>query len=172
MNVETLLVKRLIADPENVRIHSEKNLEAIKGSLAKFGQQKPIVVGKGNVVIAGSGTLLAARALGWKKIEAVRSKLRGSDATAYGIADNRTTDLSEFDTKGLNDLIASLHAEEFDLSAVGYADYEVQSILDAVAAGSPDLETQPVATDEVETEVPARTALGDEWKRPTSRRSR
>lgn len=66
--------------PENM---VKKNIEAIKGSLAKFGQQKPIVVNKDNVVVAGNGTLEAARQLGWKEINVVRTNLTGAELTAF-----------------------------------------------------------------------------------------
>ena len=33
----------LVPDPENARIHDEKNIETIRASLNAHGQQKPIV---------------------------------------------------------------------------------------------------------------------------------
>lgn len=104
-------VHDLVLDPANVRTHDEKNLEAIKGSLARFGQQKPIVVGRGNVVIAGNGTLLAARALGWPDIAIVRTDLAGAEALAYAIADNRTSELAGWDTKALAEQLAALERD-------------------------------------------------------------
>jgi hypothetical protein len=61
LEVERVEVSTLLNDPANVRKHNERNLESIKASLARFGQQKPIVVGRDGVVIAGNGTLAAAR---------------------------------------------------------------------------------------------------------------
>jgi len=123
MKVERVLISSLISDPANVRKHNIKNLEAIKGSLAKFGQQKPIVVGENGVVIAGNGTLAAALALGWNEIDVVRSKLIGPDATAFAIADNRTAELAEWDDELLRDQLRSL--SEYDdrlLAATGFED--------------------------------------------------
>jgi hypothetical protein len=42
-------------DPANARLHNERNLNAIKASLNKFGQQKPIVALPDGTVIAGTG---------------------------------------------------------------------------------------------------------------------
>ena len=67
MNIEETKIEDLHFDPANVRKHDEKNLEAIKSSLLRFGQQKPIVVDGKGIVIAGNGTLTAAKALGWEK---------------------------------------------------------------------------------------------------------
>ena len=59
-------------DPANLRLHDDENIAAIKGSLARFGQRKPIVVNReGNVIEAGNGTWAAAKSLGWPKIAAV-----------------------------------------------------------------------------------------------------
>src|SRR5690554_4033428 len=94
MAIERSPIGDLTADPANVRKHSTRNLEAIKASLKRFGQQKPIVVDGNGVVIAGNGTLEAARSLGWTHIEIVRTELTGSEAVAFAIADNRTAELA------------------------------------------------------------------------------
>ena len=109
MQVEKVAIAELISDPNNVRKHNAKNIMAIKGSLAKFGQQKPIVVNARNIVIAGNGTLQAASQLGWTHINIVRSDLDGFDAAAFGIADNRTSELAEWDDEVLNSTLAALN---------------------------------------------------------------
>lgn len=113
--LERIDVKDLILDPTNARKHSQKNLEAIKGSLTRFGQQKPIVVSKDNIVLAGNGTLVAARSLGWTHVLAIRSRLTGAESIAYGIADNRTAELASWDTEILTEHLNSLKIESFDL---------------------------------------------------------
>lgn len=118
--MEQISISSLVLDPSNARKHSPKNLEAIKGSLAKFGQQKPIVISSDLVVIAGNGTLEAARALGWKTIGVERSKLKGTDAIAYAVADNRTGELAEWDGDVLGKTLASLKADNFDLDTIGF----------------------------------------------------
>ena len=95
-------------DPANPRVHGPRSLEGIKGSLLRFGQQKPIVHDAKGVVIAGNGTLEAARSLGWTHIAAVRSDLVGVDRTAYGIADNRLAELSTWDDPTLRDLLLQI----------------------------------------------------------------
>lgn len=52
-------------DPADARQHGERNLEAIMGSLQRFGQREPLVVqAKTGRVIGGNGRLLAMRELG------------------------------------------------------------------------------------------------------------
>jgi ParB-like chromosome segregation protein Spo0J len=124
MKIEKISIDKLLLDPANARKHGKKNLDSIKGSLAKFGQQKPIVVNAENVVVAGNGTLQAAKELGWKEINIVRTDLKGSDITAFGIADNRTSELAEWDDDVLKELLEGLKAEDFDLSAIGFDDFD------------------------------------------------
>ena len=63
MNVETVPLTSLTPDPLNARKHNRRNIDAIKASLSKFGQRKPIVVTNDGTVIAGNGTLEAATSL-------------------------------------------------------------------------------------------------------------
>ena len=86
----------LSLDPKNARKHSARNLEAIAASLEKFGQRKPIVVHRG-VVLAGNGTLEAAKTLGWTEIEVaeVPDDWDNDTAKAYALADNRTAVLDD-----------------------------------------------------------------------------
>jgi hypothetical protein len=86
-------------DPNNARRHPERNLSALAASFKRFGQQKPVVVDQDGVIIAGSGWWMAMKAAGAKKIIISRSALTGPERTAYAIADNRTAELSEWDTE-------------------------------------------------------------------------
>jgi hypothetical protein len=80
----------LVLDPANARKHPEDNLEAIKGSLAVYGQRKPIVVNRRTgAVEAGNGTLEAARAMGWTHVAAVYVDDDPMTAAGFSIADNR-----------------------------------------------------------------------------------
>jgi hypothetical protein len=129
--IELVPIDSVTLDPANVRLHPSDDIEVIKGSLAKFGQQKPIVVGENNVVIAGNGLLQAARELGWKEIAIVRTALRGVDATAFAIADNRTAERSEWDYEGLSSILKQLQVENYDLGVLGWRDYELEPLLKA-----------------------------------------
>ncbi len=153
-------------DPRNARKHGEKNLEAIKASLARFGQQKPIVVTPDGTVIAGNGTLAAAMALGWESVKAVTTTLAGSDLSAFGIADNRTGELAEWDDANLDALLADIAKDDRSLAiATGFDDADISARLAKLAK---DIEPEKKEPEETEgppfpTEIPARVALGDIW---------
>ncbi len=133
----------LHGDEDNVRRHGERNLEAIAASLERFGQQAPVVYvirKRRKVVVKGNGVLAAARTLGWRYLAATPSALRGQEATAYAIADNRTNDLSEFDAELLAAQLQELEEAEFDIEAAGFNDAELQELIeeqDADPVGRP-----------------------------------
>jgi ParB-like chromosome segregation protein Spo0J len=129
MTIETVAIETLSLDPANVRRHSARNQAAIAASLRRFGQQKPIVVDRRNVVRAGNGTLAAAQSLGWKEIRIIRTDLDGSEATAFAIADNRTAELAEWDDAALAEQLAALKEEDFDLADMGFKDKELERLL-------------------------------------------
>jgi DNA modification methylase len=159
MKIEKIAIDKLLLDPANARKHGQKNLDSIKGSLAKFGQQKPIVVNADNVIVAGNGTMQAAKELGWKEINIVRTDLKGSDITAFGIADNRTSELAEWDDKVLSELLEGLKAEDFDLSAIGFDIDDMNEMIgDKNNAGLTDPDEVPEPP-----KVP-KTKLGDIWQ--------
>lgn len=125
-------IESLTLDPANVRTHSPRNIEVIRGSLVRFGQQTPIVVDKGGVVRKGNGTLTAAKELGWKFIAAVTSDLEGVDLTGYAIADNRSGDPdvgSTFDQQALADTLAALAQDGFDTLTTGFTETEIADLI-------------------------------------------
>lgn len=101
IELRTVAIADLRPDPDNARVHSERNISAIGKSLSAFGQRKPIVIA-GTVIVAGNGTVEAARRLGWVDIIAVDYPAdRIDEARAYAIADNRTGELSLWDNRRL-----------------------------------------------------------------------
>ena len=81
-------LSRLVLDPANARRHDQRNMDAIRASLARFGPQWPLaVVTRDNVVRAGNGRIQAARDLGWTEAPVIYTDLDDVDATAFAIAD-------------------------------------------------------------------------------------
>jgi DNA modification methylase len=160
MKILQVPVADLSHDPANARKHPERNLDTIVASLRRFGQQKPIVIDRNNIVRAGNGTLEAAKRLGWEKIGCVRTELNGADATAYAIADNRTAELAEWDDEILAATLNGLALEEGLLEAAGYDEEELAAML----AEIDDAAVGEVTEDEVP-EPPADpiTKPGDLW---------
>lgn len=137
MLVESVAIDSLIPDPSNARRHDEKNLAAIKGSLAKFGQQKNIVVRNG-VVIAGNGTLAAAKSLGWTHVVVKRADdMTATEAAAFALADNRTSELADWDMSTLGSTLQGLREDGFDLNDIGFDVSDLDNIL---GSSDPEIE--------------------------------
>jgi ParB-like chromosome segregation protein Spo0J len=137
MNVIKVPISQLVNDPNNARKHGTKNLSAIKGSLAKFGQQKPIVIDAKNVVIAGNGTLEAAKQLGWTHINAVVTELDDLGKMAFALADNKTSELAEWDESMLMGQLDWLDKMDFDIGDIGFDDTKFD---DVPTSDLPDLD--------------------------------
>lgn len=131
LTVRRVPIESLRPDPENVRLHSDRNLAAIKASLSAFGQQKPIVVRADGTVVAGNGTMEAAKALGWTEIDVVETALEGSALRAFAIADNRTAELAEWDAVALARALAELE----DPRSTGFSAAEVAEFGSVMADG-------------------------------------
>lgn len=128
MKVEIVEIASLTSDPRNARLHGEKNMASIVHSLRRYGQQKTIVVDADGVVLAGNGTLEAAKQLGWKQITINRSSLRGAEARAYALADNRSGELAEWDLDELNRTLSELDEAAIDMEEVGFSDDDLAAL--------------------------------------------
>jgi hypothetical protein len=126
MKLETLPIKKLTPDRKNARKHDDENLRILAQSLEKFGQRKPIVITEANEVVAGNGTLEAAKKLGWLEIEVVRVPNDWSSemVRAFAIADNRTAELSEWNTEELNAQLLELEGSGWQLEDFGFVAVE------------------------------------------------
>ncbi len=165
--MESLTIRRvplasLIPDPANARAHGEKNLEAIRASLARFGQAEPLVIQRSTRrVIGGHGRLAAMKALGWSEADIVELDLDDLQATALGIALNRTGELAEWDLPALGKILESLQTQGA-LDGVGFSEKEIGGILDDVIAAAENLDG--IVQDEAPLPPDAATTrAGDLW---------
>ena len=121
LSVRRLSLVSIKQDPANARLHGPRNLDSIADSLARFGQAEPLVVNaRSGRLVAGHGRLAAMRKLGWTEADVVEVDLAEIDATALGIALNRTAELAEWDEGALAALLAQLKADDA-LDGVGFA---------------------------------------------------
>ena len=134
-------VDRLEPMPGNPR---RGDVEAVMRSYERFGQRKPIVARKTagssraptGVVIAGNHQLEAAKRLGWPKIAVVWVTDDETTASAYAVADNRTSDLAVNDDTDLLALLKSLDDELLEAASFAPDDLDALKILTT----APDLD--------------------------------
>lgn len=157
-------LRSLVVPIESVTLHPRNPrvgvVEAVAASLARFGQQKPIVVqASTGFVVAGNHIVKAARSLGWTEIAANVEALDDASAIAFMLADNRTSDLGGYDDA----LLAAILAEEeatANLAATGYDADDVAAILRAAElADTRDADAAPNVPEPAEVYVQP----GDLW---------
>ena len=120
--IKTVPIDSLTPDPDNARTHPEANMKALAGSLETFGQVKPLIVNGQSIVLAGNGTLEAAKSLGWTEIEVAQIPMGWTweQQRAYALADNRTAELADWDSDKLAAQLLELDAVGWELDNVGF----------------------------------------------------
>mgnify|MGYP003672748903 FL=1 len=159
LKIETRSVASLTHDPDNARARGPRAVEAIANSLKRFGQQKPIVVTASGVVIAGNGTLAAAKQLGWKDVAVHVTGLSGLEQRAFALADNRTAELAYWNETRLGAVLAQLSESDDDelRAATGFSASEMEALAKAMRDDEDDGE--PDAEDDKEKGVSGNLAL-------------
>jgi site-specific DNA-methyltransferase (adenine-specific) len=154
MKIERIKLVELRHDDQNARTHDQTNLKAIAGSLEQFGQRKPIVITQDNKVVAGNGTLTAAKLIGWTEIDCVRvpADWTADQIKAYALADNRTAELAQWDEQVMASQLLDLQEAGFDIEAIGFELIE------------PEQESDSETEDELPEEAEPRTKLGQIWQ--------
>ena len=104
----------------NARDHGEEDVAAIKHSMEQFGFDDPIGIWSDhNVIVEGHGRLLAAKALGYKEVPCIRlDHLTDAQRKAYGLAHNKTAELSRWNFKKLEMELSGLG--EFNMGDFGF----------------------------------------------------
>ena len=112
----------LKSDHKNARKRTDRSATLIKNSLEKFGAARSIVIDEENRILAGNGTVEGAKKAGLSNVRVIetdgneiiavkRTGLSEDEKVGLALADNRSSDLSEWD----NDMLQQL-SEEHDIS--------------------------------------------------------
>jgi hypothetical protein len=160
--VETWPLERLKPYARNAKTHGDDQVAKIAASMAQFGWTVPVLVGGDGEVIAGHGRILAATHLGLTEAPViVLDHLTEAQRRAYRLADNKLTELAEWNEALLAGELQELLAEDFDLSVVGFSDAELDELL-AFEAGDEGDATDD-SEDIPETPVDPVSRPGDLW---------
>ena len=149
--IEFWPIERLRPYARNAKMHGADQVARIAASMARFGWTVPCMVGDDGELIAGHGRVLAATELGLAEVPVIRlGHLDEAERRAYRIADNKLTELGDWDEALLRDEVAGLLADDFDLSLLGFAEDELEALLqdpdlgdDGAAEGEDDVPEPP-----------------------------
>lgn len=114
-------ISDLVPYERNAKIHSDYQIDLISKSIKEFGFINPILIDENMNVIAGHGRIEAAKKLGFKKLPSiVISGLSDVQRKAYILADNRLSELAEWDNKLVATELKFLKESNFDTDLTGF----------------------------------------------------
>ena len=144
----------LIPYANNPRLN-DNAVDAVAASIKELGFKVPIVVDGENVIINGHTRLKAAHKLGLTQVPViVADDLTPAQVKAFRLADNKTSELAEWDLDKLDIELDGI--DEIDMGDFGF-DVEI----DYDAGTQPDQNLQEDGF--CEDDVPQRVQRGDVW---------
>ena len=159
LKIEYLPAKDLVPCPQNPRKNDEA-VSSLVSSMEAFGWTNPILVRRdNNMVIAGHTRLKAAIERGVDEVPVIYLDLDETDAKTYMLADNKLTEMAEWDGLKLAEMFAELDQLNVDLDLTGF---NAEEIADYVI-GPTDM---PGLTDDdaVPDDAPTICQTGDLWQ--------
>ena len=155
-------IKDLKSDHKNARKRTDRSAALIAESLKRFGAARSIVIDEDGRILAGNGTVEGAKKAGIDKLRIIeaegdeliavrRAGLSEDEKVGLALADNRSSDLSEWDHEMLRQL-----SEEHDLTPWFEDDELLAEILEP-EQGNTDPDDVPEAPEE------SITKPGDLW---------
>lgn len=119
--VQEVALEALKPYEKNAKIHNAEQVDRIAKSIQEFGFISPCLIDKDFNIIAGHGRVKAAQQLNLKTVPCVFIEgLTETQRKAYILADNRLTELGEWDEALISDELTTLKNEGFDLNITGF----------------------------------------------------
>jgi DNA modification methylase len=160
LQVEFWPIDRLLPYAANARTHPDEQVAQIAGSIAEFGFNVPCLVDDRGVLIAGHGRIVAAKRLGLQQVPVIRlGHLTDTQARAFRLADNRIALNAGWDEALLAAEIERLKEDGVALDLLGFAEDELNRLLDGLDESGPSDEEDDIPEPPTE----AVTRPGDLW---------
>ena len=106
----------------NAKIHSETQVKQIADSISEFGFLNPCLIDKDFNIIAGHGRVMAAKKLGMETVPCIFVEgLTEAQRRAYILADNRLTELGEWDFDKVQLELEDLYDMNFNVDLSGFS---------------------------------------------------
>lgn len=160
MIIETVKISDLKPHPGNPRVHPDLALERLTRSIQEFGWTNPILVSEDGFILAGHARLKAAEKAGLAEVPIIRLPLKGAKAEAYMVADNRLSELTEWDFPKLKDILESLDTGAFNIEVTGFSEEEIKELMTQFHIPEEGLTPE----DEIPEQVETICKTGDLWQ--------
>jgi len=157
-------IERLKRNPKNARRHGKRQNEALKRSITTFGFVVPVLRDADDLILAGHARTEAAAALGITEVPTVQIEhLTAEQARAFTLADNRLSELAEWDDELLARELQELSRLElaFSLEVIGFELPEIDFRIDRLSG--PNTEDDDPADIAPKPTASAITRAGDIW---------
>lgn len=132
LQVRYLPVEKIKRYEGNPRLHSPKQVAQIRKSIESFGFLNPILLDENCEIIAGHGRLEAALQAGMKEVPTILLEhLTEVQKKAYRLADNKLTELGEWDVEKLQIEFQEIEmlSPEISLDITGFETGELDNIM-------------------------------------------
>ena len=130
MKIEIADINSIKPYENNPRKLSEKAIEKVAMSLKEYGFRQPIVVDKNRIIVVGHTRFRASKKLGFKEVPiTIADNLTPEQINGYRIADNRTSQESEWDFQPLQKELSDLADLNFNLELTGFNDSELDNYI-------------------------------------------
>ena len=121
-------VSDLIPYARNARMHSDKQVNQLAGSIKEFGFINPVIIDADNGIIAGHGRVLAAQKLKMDTVPTLKVEyLTETQKKAYIFADNKLALNSSWDEDMLKVELEELKELDFDFDIIGFDEYSFET---------------------------------------------
>lgn len=114
MRLEKISIESLVENPNNTRIHTEKQIKEFARSVEMFGVVRPIVIDENNMILIGHGLKLALETLGRSEVDVLRMiGLSDTEKKKLLLSDNKIYDLGVDDFDAIDQLIREM--QDFEI---------------------------------------------------------
>lgn len=130
MKIEKVTIDSIKVYPNNAKIHTAEQIEEIKKSIQKFGNNDPIAIDENGFIIEGEGRYLAQKDMGIKELEVIRlTHLSEEQKVAYMLVHNKLTMNTGFDIDLLEEELAKI--SNIDMSEF---EFDIKELEEELAA--------------------------------------
>lgn len=116
---------------KNPKRHPEIQILDLIKSIKRFGWGAPLLARPNGELIAGHGRLEAARRLGLTKVPVRYMNLDPTEAHLLALADNKLTEIGEWDDVLVREILEAAKLEGADLEGLGWSNDDLVALLDS-----------------------------------------